>query len=112
MSPDQPPLPPDARPADPTVDPTADPQEAASVPAPSPTSDGMDPGAAAFLPADSTPGEPRRAARARVWRIVRRPRWHERPDAHAPRRDVYYWLSTRRATSSAPRPTSPDPHAR
>lgn len=135
MSPDQPPfphLPPDTRLAGPGADPRTDPSAAG--PSPSSTSSGAGhahPGEAALPPADSSPIdassasppvdptaggapsiEPRRADGARVWRVVRRPRWHERPDAHAPRRDVYYWLSTRRATSRASRPTSPDPHAR
>jgi hypothetical protein len=128
MSPDQPTLPPDpfdARPEVPTVHESAvDPTDAAdasptsappAIPASPPAVARAHPGAAAFPPADSTPAEPRRADGARVWRVVRRPRWHERPDAHAPRRDVYFWLSTRRATSPTPhasRPISPDPHAR
>jgi hypothetical protein len=80
------------------------------------------PGEAAAPPPDSTPGAESRAeppARpphpsrgARAWRVVRCPRWHARADAHAPQRDVYVWLSTRRATPAASRPTSPDPHAR
>ena len=130
MSPDDPTLPPDARLAPPAVEPPPDAPQAQHALAPptgashpvSGPAPGPAPGEAATPTADSTPpAEPSSEPRARpphpargtrAWRVVRCPRWHARTDAHAPQREVYVWLSTRRATPVASRPSSSDPRAR
>ena len=110
MAPDDPTLPPDAAQLPDTPAP-----ETPRAPAP-PTADARPASGEAELPPPDSPARETPPARAshpargtRAWRVVRCPRWHARADAHAPQRDVYVWLSTRRATSVASRPSSSDP---